>query len=159
MKKDLFGPKVNYDHFAPPFVLVGLLNQFDNRYQSAADSQFGELTWKQMYFLHAIRLHKEAPTATDIAEFMGSSSQNANKLLAKMLNGEYVYTVQDEKDRRKQRIYLTEKAKDFLKNSHAGQSESVFEIFSEISPEELETTIDVMYRLIKRLEKWQEEHD
>ncbi|MDO4649584.1 MAG: MarR family transcriptional regulator [Eubacteriales bacterium] len=158
MRKDLFGPKVNYDHFAPPFVLVGLLNHFDNRYQSAADSQFGELTWKQMYFLHAVTLYKEAPTATDIADFMGSSSQNANKLFAKMLKGGYVYTVQDEKDKRKQRIHLTDKGKDFLKSSNAGKSDSVFEIFSEISPDEMETTIDVMYRLIKSLEKWQEDH-
>ncbi len=40
MKNDLFGDKVKYEQFAPPFVLVALLNRFDNRYQSAADAFF-----------------------------------------------------------------------------------------------------------------------
>ncbi len=31
MKQNLFGKKVNYESFAPPFVLVALLNRFDNR--------------------------------------------------------------------------------------------------------------------------------
>ncbi len=34
MKNELFGDKVKYEQFAPPFVLVALLNRFDNRYQS-----------------------------------------------------------------------------------------------------------------------------
>ncbi len=35
MKQNLFGEKVNYENFASLFVLIGLLNRFDNRYQSA----------------------------------------------------------------------------------------------------------------------------
>ncbi len=32
MKDDLFGDKVKCEQFDPPFVLVALLNRFDNRY-------------------------------------------------------------------------------------------------------------------------------
>ncbi len=158
MRDDLFGEKVHYEHIAPPFVLVGMLNQFDNRYQSAADAAFKELTWKQIFFLHAITLYEDAPTIKDIADFMGSSPQNANKLCAKLLSGGYISAIQDAKDKRKQRLHLTDKGMDFLKNNRAGKAESVFEIFKAVSPEEIETVIDVMYRLVKRLEQWQEDH-
>ena len=85
MKDDLFGDKVKYGQFAPPFVLVALLNRFDNCYQSAADAFFQELSWKQIFFLNGIQLHSEPPSIKDMADFTGCSHQNVNKLYAKLL--------------------------------------------------------------------------
>ncbi len=150
MKKDLFGDKVNYENFAAPFVLIGLLNRFDNRYQSAADSFFKELTWKQIFFLNGITLFTEAPTIKDMADFMGSSHQNANKLYAKLLADGYITSEQDENDRRKQRLFLTDKAKSFLSANREEAGKSVGNIFSVVS-EEIETVIDVMSRLTEQL--------
>ncbi len=151
MKNDLFGDKVKYEQFAPPFVLVALLNRFDNRYQSAADAFFQELSWKQMFFLNGITLHTEPPTIKDMADFMGCSHQNANKLYAKLLQEGYLTSMQDEQDKRKQRLFLTEKARAFLMRNKAEAGKSVNDIFSVVSAEELETTIDVMARLTDRL--------
>ncbi len=153
MKKDLFGNKVNYEAVAPPFVLIGLLNRFDNRYQAAADAFFGELSWKQMFFLNGITLFTEPPTIQDMADFMGSSHQNATKLHAKLLHEGYILSELDAADHRKQRLYLTNKAKDFLARNRAGGEGSVKAIFEAVSPEELETVIDVMARLTERLDE------
>ena len=38
MKNNLFGEKVSYENFAPPFVLIALMSRFVNRYQSAANA-------------------------------------------------------------------------------------------------------------------------
>ncbi len=147
MKNDLFGDKVKYEQFAPPFVLVALLNRFDNRYQSAADAFFKELSWKQMFFLNGITLHNEPPTIKDMADFMGCSHQNVNKLYAKLLREGYIISVQDEKDKRKQRLFLTDKARAFLAENKVEAGKNVNNIFSVVSADELETTIEVMAKL------------
>ncbi len=152
MKQNLFGEKVNYESFASPFVLIGLLNRFDNRYQSASDAFFKELSWKQMYFLNVITMFGEAPTVQDIADVMGCSHQNANKLAAKLLREGYITSVQDTNDRRKQRLSLTDKAKDFLSRSKTEAYKCVTDIFSVVSETELETAISVMAKLSERLE-------
>ncbi len=154
MKQNLFGENVNYKNFTAPFVLVALLNRFDNRYQSAADAFFDELSWKQMFFLNGVTLFKEPPTVRDMADFMGSSHQNANKLYAKLLKEEYIISETDELDHRKQRIFLTDKAKKFLSNNKLEAGKIVNQIFSVVSEKELETVIDVMARLTDNLEKY-----
>ncbi len=152
MKNDLFGDKVKYEQFAPPFVLVALLNRFDNRYQSAADAFFKELSWKQMFFLNGITMFGDAPTMQDMADLMGCSHQNINKLAVKLLKEGYIASRQDEKDRRKQRLSLTDKAKDFLSRNKEEAYKCVTDIFSVVSETELEAVIDVMARLTSRLE-------
>ncbi len=151
MRADLFGDKVKYEQFAPPFVLVALLNRFDNRYQSAADAFFKELSWKQMFFLNGITLHIEPPTINDMADFMGCSHQNVNKLYAKLLRDGYITSIQDENDRRKQRLFLTDKARTFLAENKAEAGNNVNDIFSAVSADELETAIEVMVKLTDRL--------
>ena len=152
MKKNLFGKKVNYEHFAKPFVLVALLNRFVNRYQSAANAVIKELSWQQMFFLNGVVLFTEAPTIKDMADFLGCTHQNANKLYAKLLREGYVTSEHDGNDRRKQRLFLTEKAKMFLATNKDGSTESVKDIFSVISDDEMEILIDVMARLTNHLE-------
>ncbi len=152
MKKNLFGKKVNYEHFAKPFVLVALLSRFVNRYQSAANAVIKELSWQQMFFLNGVGLFMEAPTIKDMADFLGCTHQNANKLYAKLLREGYVTSEHDGNDRRKQRLFLTEKAKMFLATNKVGATESVKDIFSVISDDEMEILIDVMARLTNHLE-------
>ena len=147
MKQYLFGEKVCYENFAPPSVLIALMSRFINRYQSAANAFFKELSWQQMFFLNGVTLFKEAPSIKDMAEFLGCTHQNANKLYARLLQDSYIVSRQDGNDRRKQRIYLTDKALCFLADNKVGSSESVKEIFSVVSDDEMEILIDAMAKL------------
>ena len=147
MKNNLFGEKVSYENFAPPFVLIALMSRFVNRHQSAANAFFKELSWQQMFFLNGVTLFKEAPSIKDMADFLGCTHQNANKLYAKLLQDGYIVSQQDGNDRRKQRIYLTDKALCFLADNKVGSSESVKEIFSVVSDDEMEILIDAMAKL------------
>lgn len=151
MKKNLFGDAVDYEKFGSPYVLVALLNRFDNRYQSAADAFFQELSWKQLFFLNVITLFRDAPTTRDMANFMGCSHQNANKLYAKLLREGYITSKMDDNDHRKQRILLTDKAREFLSRNSGEADKSVRDIFSVVSEDELETAIAVMVKLTSRL--------
>ena len=151
MKNNLFGEKVSYENFAPPFVLIALMSRFINRYQSAANAFFKVLSWQQMFFLNGVTLFKEAPSIKDMADFLGCTHQNANKLYAKLLHDSYIISRQDENDRRKQRLFLTDKAKAFLSDNKVGSSESVKEIFSVVSDDEMEILIDAMAKLTASL--------
>ncbi len=104
-----------------------------------------------MFFLNGITLHSEPPTIKDMADFMGCSHQNVNKLYAKLLRDGYITSMQDENDRRKQRLFLTDKARDFLTRNKAEAGKNVNDIFSVVSADELETTIEVMAKLTDRL--------
>ncbi len=151
MKQNLFGEKVNYERFGAPFVLIGLINRFENRYQAAADAFFRDLSWKQMYFLNVITMFEQAPTMQDVANMMGCSHQNVNKLSAKLLREGYIIAVKDENDRRKQRLFLTDKASAFLSRNREEGIRCVKEIFDVISNEETETAINIIAKLNERL--------
>ena len=151
MKNNLFGENVSYEHFAPPYVLIALMSRFVNRYQSAANAVFKELSWQQMFFLNGVTLFKEAPSIKDMADFLGCTHQNANKLYAKLLRDGYIVSQQDRDDHRKQRIHLTDKAMNFLADNKVGSSENVKEIFSVVSDDEMEILIDVMAKLTASL--------
>ncbi len=113
---------------------------------------FKELSWKQVYFLNGITMFAEAPTMQDMADLMGCSHQNINKLAARLLKDGYITSVQDKNDRRKQRLSLTDKAKDFLNRNKAEAHKCVADIFSVVSETELETAISVMAKLTERPE-------
>ena len=161
MKNNLFGEKVSYENFAPPYVLIALMSRFVNRYQSAANAVFQELSWQQMFFLNGVTLFKEAPSIKDMADFLGCTHQNANKLYAKLLRDGYIVSQQDGEDRRKQRIYLTDKAQKFLADNKVGSSKSVQEIFSVVSDAEMEMLIDAMAKLTDSLgeKEWEAQHE
>ena len=151
MKNNLFGEKVCYENFEPSFVLIALMSRFVNRYQSTSNAFFKELSWQQMFFLNGVTLFNEAPSIKDMADFLVCTHQNANKLYAKLLRDGYIISRQDGNDRRKQRIYLTYKALNFLAKHKVGSSESVKKIFSVVSNDEMEVLIDSMAKLTDHL--------
>lgn len=153
MNEEIVEEKVQRPPVAPPFILLGVLHRFNNSYQAKADAHFKELTWKQMFLLNSITLFDEAPTIKDIADFIGSSHQNANKLYSKLLAGGYITSVHDPVDRRKQRISITEKGKKFLEANQFGNAKYVFDIFKNVSDEEINLVIDVISRLTARMEE------
>ena len=113
--------KVEFGDMPPQAFLLGLLSAFDNRYQAAADAFFKEITWKQFFAIICINLCKEAPTINELSDVMGSSHQNVKQILLRLEKKGFVSTVVDDRDKRKQRIVVTDAARAFLqKNDNNG---------------------------------------
>ena len=111
---------VNFTGIPSSYFLLGLLSAFDNRFQAMADRTMGEITWKQFFAIICVNLCKESPTIMEIAEIMGSSHQNVKQILLKLEKKGFVKLVVDEKDKRKQRIVLTDYCREFCnKNDEA----------------------------------------
>jgi len=133
-----------------PF-LLGLLSAFDNRFQASADTFFKELTWKQFFAIICINLCKESPTLNELSEIMGSSHQNVKQILNKLSDKGFVEMIQDEEDKRKQRIVLTKKCIRFCKKNDEQSQEIINRIFDGISERSLATTIKTIMKMERNI--------
>ena len=152
--KEMKMDKVEFGDMPPQAFLLGLLSAFDNRFQAAADAFFKEITWKQFFAIICINLCKEAPTINELSDVMGSSHQNVKQILLKLEKKGFVTTVVDEKDKRKQRIIVTDQARTFLEeNDNNGQQSQyiIGQIFNGISDKNLQTTIQTIMKMERNL--------
>ena len=148
--------KVEFGQMPPQAFLLGLLSAFDNRYQAAADNYFKEITWKQFFAIICINLCKEPPTLNDLSDIMGSSHQNVKQLLIKLEKKGFVTMIPDEKDKRKQRILVTDKCREFCEESDRkspNSEEMISKIFEEIDEKNLITTIETIMHMERNLSK------
>ena len=84
---------------------------------------------------------------------LGCSHQNAKQILSKLEKQGFANIYQDLVDKRKQRILLTEKAKEFRNHYDQPSDQAMQSIFGNISEEELLTTISVFTRLNKNVDE------
>lgn len=145
--------KMEFQGIDDTFFLLGLMSAFDNRYQAKADSFFEEISWKQFFAIICINLCKEAPTVKELAEVMGSSHQNVKQILNKLEKKGYIQIASDEEDKRKQRILLTDKTREFCKEHDEGSKAVVGKIFEGIEPKQVAITIKTIMQMERNLEK------
>lgn len=82
---------------------------------------------------------------------MGSSHQNVKQILLKLESKEFVATIPDKKDKRKQRIVLTKKCMDFGENNDAQSQENIWKIFAGINEEQLVITIKTIMQMERNI--------
>lgn len=154
---------VDFHGIEAPYFLLGLLSAFDNRFQAMADKEMKEISWKQFFAIICINLCKEHPTIKELAEIMGSSHQNIKQILLKLEKKGFVTIQTDVKDKRKQRIFLTEYCKDFCKRNDEAGRQIIDGMFDNISKEQLHTTIQTIIEIehnlknLKEKELWEQE--
>ena len=148
--------KVEFGQMPPQAFLLGLLSAFDNRYQAAADRYFKEITWKQFFAIICINLCKEPPTLNDLSEVMGSSHQNVKQIVLKLESKGFVSVMTDEKDKRKQRLFVTDKCREFLEendNQSRSSEQIIGQIFEGVDEKKLAVTIETIMKMERNLEK------
>ena len=148
--------KVDFGQMPPQAFLLGLLSAFDNRYQAAADRYLKEITWKQFFAIICINLCKEPPTLNDLSEVMGSSHQNVKQILLKLESKGFVLMMVDEKDKRKQRYFVTDKCRKFLEendNQNKTSTQIIGRIFEDVDKNSLAVTIETIMKMERNLGK------
>ncbi|MCR5722546.1 MAG: MarR family transcriptional regulator [Lachnospiraceae bacterium] len=147
---------VEFGNMPPQPFLLGLLSAFDNRFQAAADAFFKEITWKQFFAIICINLCKEPPTINELSDVMGSSHQNVKQILLRLEKKGFIAMVADERDKRKQRIIITDAARAFLEeNDNNGEQSSrvIGQIFEGIDEKSLSTTVQTIMKMERNLSK------
>lgn len=138
---------VDFTGIEASYFLLGLLSAFNNRFQAIADKTMVEISWKQFFAIICINLCKEKPTLKELAEIMGSSHQNVKQILLKLEKKGFVKIVIDEKDKRKQRIELTEYCMEFCQKNDEMSSQIVKKMFEGISEQQLQVTIQTIIQI------------
>ena len=149
--QEIQNAQVDFQGTESPYFLLGLLSEFNNRYQATADTFFEEISWKQFFAIICIGLYKEAPTLKELSELMGSSHQNVKQILLKLESKGFVEMLPDKKDKRKQRIFWTEKTRVFCKEHDEESTVIVGKIFEGIDPKNIEITIKTILQMDENL--------
>lgn len=152
--KDVMNNKnIDFTGVEPSYFLLGLLSAFDNRFQAMADKAMKGISWKQYFALICIDMCKEKPTLRELSDIMGSSHQNVKQILLKLEKNGFVNIVVDERDKRKQRIELTEYCMEFCKKNNEVGSQIIMNMFEGVSQEQLQATIATIIQIGNNLKE------
>ena len=144
---------VDFSGVESSYFLIGLLSAFENRFQAMADNAIKVISWKQFFAVICINMCKEKPTVKELAEIMGSSHQNVKQILLKLEKKGFVQITTDEKDKRKQRIELTDYCREFCAKNDAMSAMAIGKMFEGISQEQLQATIQTIVKIEDNLKK------
>lgn len=139
--------KVDFTGIELSYFLLGLLSAFENRFQAVADATMKEISWKQFFAIVCINMCKEKPTVKELAEIMGSSHQNVKQILLKLEKKGFVAITADERDKRKQRIELTDYCRSFCERNDELTREIMEKMFEGVSESQLQTTIQTIIQI------------
>jgi len=138
------------------YALFGLFFAFHNRLQAVGDSFYEEITCKQFFLLACMNLYpEEAPTANELAKTMGCSRQNVKEILNSLEKKQFVRLENDENDKRKKRVYLTEQAKLMGAKYRQKEVEFLRYLYEGVSDEEVDSAYSIISKIednLKRME-------
>lgn len=153
IKEVINSDKVDFTGIPSSYFLLGLLSAFENRFQAVADSTMKEISWKQFFAIICINLCKDSPTVKELAEIMGSSHQNVKQILLKLEKKGFVSIIIDEKDKRKQRIYLSDYCREFCEKNDEVTTNIMKKMFAGVPEEQLQVTIQTIIQIEDNLKK------
>ena len=153
IKEVIQNKNVDFTGIELSYFLVGLLSAFENRFQAVADKTMVEISWKQFFAIICTNLCKESPTIKELAEIMGSSHQNVKQILLKLEKKGFVDIVVDDKDKRKQRVILTQYCKEFCETNDKTAEVSMQKMFAGVNEEQLKVTIQTIMQIEDNLKE------
>lgn len=153
IKEVITSDKVDFTGVELSYFLIGLLSAFENRFQAVADSAMKEISWKQFFAIICINMCKEKPTVKELTEIMGSSHQNVKQILLKLEKKGFVHITIDERDKRKQRIELTDYSREFCAKNDEIAMNTMKKMFAGVSEEQLQVTIQTIIQIENNLKE------
>ena len=106
-------------------------------------------------------INTAATQLKELAQVMGSSHQNVKQLLLKLQDASYVNLLEDEKDKRKQRVVITEQGKKFCKKYDKPSDEFIQCLYQDVEASDVLITIKTITTMENNLKKgeWKVEKD
>ena len=147
------GEQFKKENIEPSAYLLGLLSAFNNRYQAVANKGLDGVTWKQFFTMICIDLFKEAPMITELAAVMQSSHQNVKQILLKLQEKGYVRLIEDQEDRRRQRVEHASKTQELWKKNSEESLKFIHALYQGVTEEEVRTTIHTLEKMERNMQE------
>ncbi len=110
--------------------IFGSIFTLSNKLQILGDKFDKNLTIKQWLLLAGIdKSESTSPTISEVAAIIGSSRQNAKKMISILEKRQFVEVRKDKDDARILRISLTEKCKDYFKEREKRELEFIEQLY------------------------------
>lgn len=139
--------------------LFGSVFLLANKLQALGDGYLEEITLKQWLLLIMIHvMEKDQPSVTEVADVMGSTRQNARKMLEVLEGKGFVALCANPLDRRTLSVALTPKAEQFFAHFQSKGDAFLDRLFDGIPPEDLEATRRTVEALFENMERMGEKH-
>lgn len=122
-----------------------------NRLQTVMNTGIQDITAKQWLPLIMLRMFDNPPTLKDLSEVCGISHQSTKQLVLKLQEKGFVNIEPDKNDRRAIRISGTEKCSEWIEKYAIRNYEFVFEVFSGLTGEEIESLHAIQNKLYAKL--------
>lgn len=126
----------------------GTLFSLINKLQIAGDTYFDGLTSRQFMTIVAIlHLPEDETTINNIARKLGTSKQNANRMVAGIEKLGYVKVVPSPKDKRATNVLLTDMGKQKVIECSEHAVDFMADLFQHFDTQELETLWSLLHKL------------
>jgi DNA-binding MarR family transcriptional regulator len=140
-------------------IVFGLLFLLSNKLQTIGDAIFKEITTKQWFVMLVLNiLPNREPTLNELSEAAGTSRQNVKQIILKLEKKGFVSLKKDEQDARKFRISLTPRCEEFFLSISDTNQRFLKQLFKQLEPEEIETTLNTLIKLMENLEEIENEY-
>lgn len=111
-----------------------------------------KLTYNQIDVLIFLMHNKDYNTAKDIVEYIGVSKGLVSRSVDGLIKRGFLTASEDEKDKRKLRLILTEDGNDLVKKIDKYDKEFFSKITLGVSKEEMEAHMSIMKKILNNLE-------
>lgn len=134
--------------------IFGSIFTLSNKLQSLGDKFDENLTVKQWLLLAGIfNSGSDSPTISEVADIIENSRQNVKKMVLILEREGYVKVKKDPKDARIQRISLTEKCRNYLKNREKSEEEFLAKLFNGFGQDEIKAMVNSISKLDRNVEE------
>ena len=126
----------------------GTLFALTNKLQMKGDTYFSGLTSRQFMTIVAIlHLAEDETTINNIARKLGTSKQNANRMVSGIAKLGYIEVVPSPKDKRATNVHLTDLGQQKMIECSKSAADFMADVFQGFSTAELETFWHLLHRL------------
>lgn len=134
--------------FNNKYLVYGMLFAVSNRIQTFGDEQLKDITMKQHFMMIVLGLYGEkSPTLSELADAVGCSYQNIKRMAANLEKNNYVSIVEDDQDKRKRHIKMTDKFPKMGEENRKMTLTFMEGLYSGISDEELDSMVSILKRM------------
>ena len=132
--------------------VFGTTSLIANRMAASIDAELAGITYKQWFFLMMIdRMDSLEKSVHDVAQFVGTTRQNARKIIEQLENKGFVETSVSRFDARALSVKVTRKGKNCLAKNAPLVADATGALFADVSDKELSAFATTLGKLVATL--------